>query len=230
MTEDLHYSQIPIDFEFYTKKTLDNFIIGDNHDLYHSLLDLQESDSLILIYGGQSSGKTHLCEAVTHLMERRNTIKIKHDDDLESILLLDFYDLVVIDDIDKLLSNTANEELIFTIINNQILNKKSTLITSTKELDISDFHFNDLHSRIFSDKIYSISDLNDEDKINLMISRCSEKGLEISEKVLNYIMNNCSRDLYFLCAFINSLDYASLSTKKRVTIPFIKQAIKDSSS
>ena len=230
MTEDLHYNQIPIDFEFYTKKTLDNFIVGDNHDLYHSLLDLQESDSIILIYGGQSSGKTHLCEAVIHLMERRNTIKIKHDDDLESILLLDFYDLVVIDDIDKLLSNTANEELIFTIINNQILNKKSTLITSTKELGISDFHLNDLHSRIFSDKIYSISDLNDEDKINLMISRCSEKGLEVSEKVLNYIMNNCSRDLYFLCAFINSLDYASLSTKKRVTIPFIKQAIKNSSS
>ncbi len=212
------------------KKTLDNFIVGDNHDLYHSLLDLQESDSIILIYGGKSSGKTHLCEAVIHLMERRNTIKIKHDDDLESILLLDFYDLVVIDDIDKLLSNTANEELIFTIINNQILNKKSTLITSTKELGISDFHLNDLHSRVFSDKIYSISDLNDEDKINLMISRCSEKGLEVSEKVLNYIMNNCSRDLYFLCAFINSLDYASLSTKKRVTIPFIKQAIKDSSS
>ena len=230
MIEDLHYNQIPIDFEFYTKKTLDNFIVGDNHDLYHSLLDLQESDSIILIYGGKSSGKTHLCEAVIHLMERKNTIKIKHDDDLESILLLDFYDLVVIDDMDKLLSNTANEELIFTIINNQILNKKSTLITSTKELGISDFHLNDLHSRVFSDKIYSISDLNDEDKINLMISRCSEKGLEVSEKVLNYIMNNCSRDLYFLCAFINSLDYASLSTKKRVTIPFIKQAIKDSSS
>ena len=230
MIEDLHYNQIPIDFEFYTKKTLDNFIVGDNHDLYHSLLDLQESDSIILIYGGKSSGKTHLCEAVIHLMERKNTIKIKHDDDLESILLLDCYDLVVIDDMDKLLSNTANEELIFTIINNQILNKKSTLITSTKELGISDFHLNDLHSRVFSDKIYSISDLNDEDKINLMISRCSEKGLEVSEKVLNYIMNNCSRDLYFLCAFINSLDYASLSTKKRVTIPFIKQAIKDSSS
>ena len=28
MTEDLQYDQIPIDFSFYTKKTLDNFIIG----------------------------------------------------------------------------------------------------------------------------------------------------------------------------------------------------------
>ena len=229
MTEDLRYDQIPIDFGFYSKKTLDNFIIGSNQDLYNSLLDLYRANNLVFIYGRKSSGKTHLCEALINLMQE-NVIKVDGDTNLESLFLSDFYELVIIDDIDKLLLKLSNEEIIFTIINNQILNKKSTLITSTKQLDTSDFKLIDLHSRLFSDKIYSISDLSDEDKINLMISRCSEKGLEVSEKVLNYIMNNCSRDLYFLCAFINSLDYASLSTKRRVTIPFIKQAIKDLSS
>ena len=229
MTEDLRYDQIPIDFGFYSKKTLDNFIIGSNQDLYNSLLDLYRANNLVFIYGRKSSGKTHLCEALTNLMQE-NVIKVNGDTNLESLFLSDFYELAIIDDIDKLLLKPSNEEIIFTIINNQILNKKSTLITSTKQLDTSDFKLIDLHSRLFSDKIYSISDLSDEDKINLMISRCSEKGLEVSEKVLNYIMNNCSRDLYFLCAFINSLDYASLSTKRRVTIPFIKQAIKDLSS
>ena len=229
MTEDLRYDQIPIDFGFYSKKTLDNFIIGSNQDLYNSLLDLYRANNLVFIYGRKSSGKTHLCEALINLMQE-NVIKVDGDTNLQSLFLSDFYELVIIDDIDKLLLKPSNEEIIFTIINNQILNKKSTLITSTKQLDTSDFKLIDLHSRLFSDKIYSISDLSDEDKINLMISRCSEKGLEVSEKVLNYIMNNCSRDLYFLCAFINSLDYASLSTKRRVTIPFIKQAIKNLSS
>ena len=229
MTEDLRYDQIPIDFGFYSKKTFDNFIIGSNQDLYNSLLDLYRANNLVFIYGRKSSGKTHLCEALINLMQE-NVIKVNGDTNLESLFLSDFYELAIIDDIDKLLLKPSNEEIIFTIINNQILNKKSTLITSTKQLDTSDFKLIDLHSRLFSDKIYSISDLSDEDKINLMISRCSEKGLEVSEKVLNYIMNNCSRDLYFLCAFINSLDYASLSTKRRVTIPFIKQAIKDLSS
>ena len=229
MTEDLRYDQIPIDFGFYSKKTLDNFIIGSNQDLYNSLLDLYRANNLVFIYGRKSSGKTHLCEALTNLMQE-NVIKVNGDTNLESLFLSDFYELAIIDDIDKLLLKPSNEEIIFNIINNQILNKKSTLITSTKQLDTSDFKLIDLHSRLFSDKIYSISDLSDEDKINLMISRCSEKGLEVSEKVLNYIINNCSRDLYFLCAFINSLDYASLSTKRRVTIPFIKQAIKDLSS
>jgi len=229
MTEDLRYDQIPIDFGFYTKKTLDNFIVGDNQDLYNSLLDLHKSNNLVLIYGRKSSGKSHLCEAIINSIQK-NIIKVNRDTNLKSLVLSDFYELAVIDDIDKLLLKSCNEEIIFTIINNQILNKKSTLITSTKELDKSDFELYDLYSRLFSDRIYNISDLSDEDKINLMISRCSEKGLEVSEKVLNYIINNCSRDLYFLCAFINSLDYASLSTKRRVTIPFIKQAIKDLTS
>ncbi len=226
MTEDLHYDQIPIDFGFYTKKTLDNFIIGNNQDLYNSLLNISSSDNLVFIYGAESSGKTHLCEALINSVNE-SIIKVDCHSNLESLLLLDFYELVVIDDIDKLISKSSNEEVIFNLINNQIINKKPTVITATKNLDISDFKLNDLHSRLFSDKIYSISDLNDQDKINLMISRCSDKGLEVSEKVLNYIMNNCRRDLYFLCAFINSLDYASLSTKRRVTIPFIKQAIKN---
>ena len=84
---------------------------------------------------------------------------------------------------------------------------------------------NDLSSRLISDKIFNIKDLNDEEKIEIMMSYCSDRGLEVSEKVLNYIINNCSRDLYFLCAFIKTLDHVSLSMKRRVTIPFIKKAI-----
>ncbi len=224
MTEDLHYDQIPIDFGFYTKKTLDNFIIGKNEDLLNLLLSLNKLNHLILIYGSTSSGKSHLCEALTNLM-KKNVINVSCDTDLRNLDLPDFYDLAIIDDIDKLLLKPDIEEKIFTLINNQILNEKSTVITSTQELKISDFKLHDLHSRIFSDKVYNISDLDDDDKIDLMISYCSERGLEIPQNVLNYIMNNCSRDVYFLCAFIKTIDYASLSTKRRVTIPFIKKAI-----
>ena len=41
-----------------------------------------------------------------------------------------------------------------------------------------------------------------------------------SEKEINYIINNCSRDLYFLCAFIKTIDKTSLSMKKRSCFHF----------
>ena len=110
MTEDLQYNQIPIDFGFYTKKTFDNFIIGNNEDLYNSLLNLNKSNHLILIYGNRSSGKTHLCEAVTQSV-KSDVIRVNPDTKLQSASLSDFYDLAIIDDVDKLLENSTNEEI-----------------------------------------------------------------------------------------------------------------------
>ena len=114
---------------------------------------------------------------------------------------------------------------LFTLINNQILHRKSVVITSTDKIETCGIGLSDLSSRLLSDKIFYINDLDDENKIKLLMSYCSERGLVVSEKVFNYIINNCSRDLFFLCAFIRTLDNASLSMKKRVTIPFIKKAI-----
>ena len=51
------------------------------------------------------------------------------------------------------------------------------------------------------------------------------KTIFVKDKIINYIINNCNRDLFFLCAFIRNLDDVSLSAKKRITIPFIKKVI-----
>tara|TARA_Y100000389_G_scaffold143411_1_gene141650 strand:- start:493 stop:1182 length:690 start_codon:yes stop_codon:yes gene_type:complete len=224
MSQDLHYDQIPIDFGFYTKKTLDNFVVGTNHDLFNSLSHLDTTNQLVLIYGAMSSGKSHICKAMMNF-GYKDVLIINQETNLNKLIYSEYYNLLVIDDVDKIVCNHNNEEKLFSLVNGQILNKKSTVVTSTKNLKNCEIKLNDLSSRLLSDKIYTIHDLDDDDKINLMMSYCSERGLEISKKVLNYIMNNCSRDLYFLCAFIRTLDHVSLSMKKRVTIPFIKKAI-----
>jgi DnaA family protein len=224
MTQDLLFEQIPINFGFYLKKTLDNFIVGNNQDLYKSLISVGYINQLILIYGSRSSGKSHISEAMMHL-KLNDCIQINQNTNFDGISLSDYYDLVVIDDIDKIISNQKNEEILFTLIDNQMLHKKSSVITSTLDIKDCSINLRDLTSRLQSDKIFNINDLNDEDKIKLMIFYCSERGLEVSEKVINYIINNCSRDLYFLCAFIKTIDITSLSMKKRITIPFIKKVI-----
>ena len=224
MTQELHYNQIPIDFGFFTVKTFDNFIIGDNKKLYRSLKNLIDSDQLILIYGAKSSGKTHLCEALCNEYLDSVTF-IDNKPKLLSLVSHDFFELLVIDDIDQLISSKQDEEGLFTLINNQILHKKPVVISSSKDVNDCGIHLKDLSSRLLSDKIFTISDLSDSDKINMMTLYCSQRGLEIHEKVLQYIMNNCSRDLYFLCALIKNLDIVSLSMRRKITIPFIKKVI-----
>ena len=224
MTQDLLYEQIPINFDFYLNKTFDNFIVGNNQDLFDSLKSIGSENQLILVYGSESSGKSHISEALMHL-GLVNSICINQETDFNNLSTLDYYELVVIDDIDEIISDHKTEEILFTLIDNQILHKKSVVITSTDNIKNCSIGLSDLLSRLLSDKIFHIKDLNDENKIKLLMSYCSERGLVVSEKVFNYIINNCSRDLFFLCAFIKTLDNASLSMKKRVTIPFIKKAI-----
>ena len=55
MTQDLVYEQIPISFGFYTKKTFSNFIVGNNLDMYSSLLNIRHENQLMLIYGPKAS-------------------------------------------------------------------------------------------------------------------------------------------------------------------------------
>ena len=224
MTQDLLYDQIPINFGFYSNKTFDNFIVGNNQDLFDSLKSINSKNQLILVYGSKSSGKSHISEALIHL-GLMNSIYINQETDFNNLSMSDYYDLVVIDDIDKIISTHETEEILFTLINNQILYKQSVVITSTDNIETCGIGLSDLSSRLLSDKIFYINDLDDENKIKLLMSYCSERGLIVSDKVFNYIINNCSRDLFFLCAFIRTIDNASLSMKKRVTIPFIKKAI-----
>ena len=211
MTQELHYNQIPIDFGFFTVKTFDNFIIGDNKKLYSSLQNIIDTDQLILIYGNNT-----FLDSVT-LIDSKSK--------LSNLVSPDFYELLVIDDLDKLISSKQDEESLFNLINNQILYKKPVVISSSKDVNDCGIQLKDLSSRLLSDKIFTISDLSDSDKIDMMTLYCSQRGLEVHEKVLQYIMNNCSRDLYFLCALIKNLDIVSLSMRRKITIPFIKKVI-----
>ena len=131
MVQELIYNQIPIDFEFLKNKTFDNFIIGDNKKLFHELANVNNSNQIILIYGQKSSGKTHICNALLNKSNASNLF-INIEVSLDKIHPSDSYDLLVIDDFDLLISKPIFEEKLFIILNNQILNKKPAVITSSR--------------------------------------------------------------------------------------------------
>ena len=217
--------QIPIDFSFITNKHFYNYISGNNKSIIDALSSFSSSKktNIIILRGNKSSGKSHLCQAVINTSKKR--ILYLASNNIEAVNVFD-YDLLIIDDIDKLLSNYLCEEKIFSIINDFILEKKNILITSTTKLNKIDFRIPDLASRLTWDLIFDISELNDQDKIKVLKKYAKERGLSLSTSACDYIMTHYKRDLYFLCNSIKFLDEKSLSLKKNITIPFIKNIIK----
>lgn len=223
----LNKEQIPINFSFITDKSFDNFVIGKD-DITIRLLDeltISHRSSIIFIRGNHSSGKTHLCLAINNIVNMNSFIM-----DSKTISSMNFedllkYDFLIIDDIDCLIDTHANEENIFSLINEFILMKKSIIITSTKNLNNINFRIPDLASRLKWDQILEIPELSDEDKIKVLQKNAHERGWSLTQKVCDYIMNHYKRDLFFLCNCIKFIDETSLSLKKNITIPFIKKII-----
>jgi DnaA-homolog protein len=223
----LNKDQIPINFSFIADKSFDNFVLGKNSIAIELLKDSAVTNraNIIFIRGSHSSGKTHLCLAINNLTNKDIFIL-----DRKNILLIDFQDILkhnflIIDDIDFLITNNGHEENIFVLINEFILMKKSIIVTSTEKLNNINFTIPDLASRLKWDQILEIPELNDSDKIKVLQKNAYERGWNLTPKVCDYIMNHYKRDLYFLCNCIKFIDEASLSLKKKITIPFIKKII-----
>ena len=221
----LNNDQIPINFSFITNKHFYNYIAGNNKSIIDALSSFSSSNktNIIFLRGNKSSGKSHLCRAIINTSKKK--ILYLASDDIKTVNVFE-YDLLIIDGIDKLLSNYPCEEKIFSIINDFILEKKNILVTSTTKLNQIDFRIPDLASRLTWDLIFDIRELNDKDKIKVLKKYAKERGLSLSSSVCDYIMTHYKRDLYFLCNSIKFLDEKSLSLKRNITIPFIKNIIK----
>ena len=73
--------------------------------------------------------------------------------------------------------------------------------------------------------IYQLDSLNDSAKEKVLIVQSQARGLEMSNEVAQYLLRNYSRDLNKLIGLLQSLDKASMSEKRRLTIPFVRQIL-----
>lgn len=219
--------QIPINFSFISSKSFDNYIVGNDNFIIEFLMKFQDNSlgAIIFLIGKKSSGKSHLCSAIkatsTKSIAFLNEMNIKKTS-FDEILS---HDLLIIDNIDKIINNHNSEESLFAVINEFILNKKNILVTSTLPFDRIQFQLPDLSSRLKWDQVLTIPELTDDGKIKVLQKIAIERGWDIPNNVCDYIMNHYKRDLYFLCNCIKFIDETSLSLKKKITIPFIKKII-----
>ncbi len=220
--------QLPINFSFYEIKSFFNYIPGNNIFIIETLRRVANEDNhnLIFLVGATSSGKTHLClsayeeskkNKIYYNEENISDFNKKNIEDLE---------LLILDDFDLIINNHNLEEKLFYIINDLIIRKKSIFLTSSVPVNEIKFKLKDLKTRVCSDQILEIQELDDFEKINLLHKIAKNRGWILPDNVSKFILNHFDRDLYFLCNVIRNIDERSLSEKKNITIPFIKKIIK----
>ena len=73
--------------------------------------------------------------------------------------------------------------------------------------------------------MYHVRDLDETGRGEAMRLRAKQRGLELPAETLDYLMKRMPRDLRSLFDILDELDEASLVAQRRLTVPFIRDAL-----
>jgi DnaA family protein len=84
----------------------------------------------------------------------------------------------------------------------------------------------DLATRLAQGLVFRLSPLSDTDKLTALNARADAQGLDLPEDVSRYLLTHCRRDLPHLLGMVEELDAYSLSRKRPVTLPLLKEVLR----
>lgn len=202
--------QLLLDIQPPATPSFDNFVIGQNAEALYSLnsaLNPEPAIRFIYIWGEAGSGKSHLIAACRAANP----------------------DAVCIDDV-QLLDDAAQIELFNTY--NQIRDQNAQQNADARALIVAGnaapthMHLrDDLATRLAWGLTYQLQPLTDEEKALALMSHAHGRGMRLPTEVIDYCLRYLRRDLPTLIATINALDEWSLTTKKPVTVPMLRQLL-----
>jgi DnaA-homolog protein len=73
--------------------------------------------------------------------------------------------------------------------------------------------------------IYQLHELDDEGRVEALRLRAAQRGLELPVETSEYLIKRMPRDLRSLFNVLDELDEAALVAQRRLTIPFIRDAL-----
>jgi DnaA family protein len=83
----------------------------------------------------------------------------------------------------------------------------------------------DWRSRAGSCVVYQLRELDDEGRLEALRLRAAQRGLTLPYETSEYLLKRMPRDLRSLFDILDKLDEASLVAQRRLTIPFIRDAL-----
>jgi DnaA family protein len=205
--------QLLLDIQPAATPTFENFVLGANAEAIHQLMAActmpanGNAQQFIYIWGETGSGKSHLiaaCQAAKATVICIDNVHLLND--AAQIELFNRYNQIR--DHNALDGNLAQ-----------------TLIVSGYAAPTQMGLRDDLATRLAWGLTYKLQPLTDEEKALALLSHAQSRGMRLPAEVIEYCLRYLRRDLPTLIATINALDLWSLTTKKPMTVPMLRQLL-----
>ena len=183
--------------------TLENFVPGANAELLARLRALaagELAESVLYLWGEPGSGRSHLLAASARP------------------------GLEVADDVERL--NAAGQIALFNAIN-AARDAGGTVLAAGNAPPAQLALREDLKSRLAWGLVYQVKPLTDAEKALTLHGEAARRGLKLSDEVVWYLLTHVRRDLRSLIALLDRIDRASLEQRRAVTLPLVRELIRN---
>lgn len=217
--------QLPLRIRLREAATFENFLPAGNEPALDALQ--QGNMPSLYLWGAPGTGKSHLLQAVCHHADqvgRRAVYLPLAEPGLAPAMLegLEQYDLVCIDDIERIAGDPDWETALFHAYNRVTAAGHQWLVTASVSPAALTMSLADLRSRLGWGPVFQLQALSDAAKREALQQRAAARGLSLDDEVADYLMKRCPRDTGSLFELLEGLDEASLVAQRRLTIPFVR--------
>jgi len=215
--------QIPLAIGPDPARTFDNFLAGDNRAALAHLRQLTPLSAQSYLWGPTGSGKTHLLGALAAAWQDRGAHVGWFSPATDVPWSFDEgWKLIVLDDCDAF--DAAQQQAAFTLFVEATT--AGLPVVSSGSLPPVDLPLReDLRSRLGWGVVFALQPLNESDARAVLRRAADQRGIFLSDEVMDYLLTRFARDLAYLMALLERLDEFALSHKRAVTVPLLKQML-----
>ena len=222
--------QLALDIGLAAGPTLENFHPGANAQvLQHLRLAVGEGGAPcapvpVYLWGAPGTGKTHLLRAVHEALRSQGARVAWLDAGVAQFSAFDErWSAVLLDDVH--LYHTGQQAVAFNWFVNAIspATGAARWVLAAGDLPPADLPLrDDLRTRLAWGHVFQLQPLAEDDLRAVLRRQGEERGIVLSEEVLDFMLHRFSRDLASLAELLDQLDHFALRARRAVTIPLLK--------
>ncbi|MGH8215072.1 MAG: DnaA regulatory inactivator Hda [Rhodanobacteraceae bacterium] len=227
--------QFPLDLRWPPHQRLDAFHSGANAAALREVeaLALSSQPPWVFLHGAAGTGKSHLligaCRAAVEAGHGARYVSLASlpEPRAEVMAGIDTEGLVAIDDVQALAGDHDGERALFDLFNRAAAAAARMLFAanaSPAELGIG---LADLVSRLSSCTQSALHPLDDDGRRAMLRLLAGRMGLRLDDEVLDWWFARQPRDSASLVALLRRIDRAALAAQRRVTIPFLRELLRE---